>query len=285
MPRRASTVPVTGRQEPGDRDRLGVVVADIGEPVEHGQVAQRLRRVAVDDDERPAGVAVPPRAGGDVGAPVLAGAGALHERGDVGELLVRLVAVAVGPKRALRGDRPVGGPRGRRSDIWPIGSVVVVPFVPPVRRAPQYRPANRTLDPAGRITCELDELKVGNAAPSWSRLTMSLSLLFDAAPTWCRLRTFVQAVPAGQVSRLLPKMAMVPLSLGWKAMPNGTIVSATTDGDGDVVTRPSETTSAVHRHARAPLVQRRRAAAADTVGKSRTSRRSDGPVARPRGLN
>ena len=56
-------------EEPRDRDRLRVAAADHVEAVEHGEVPQRQRRVAVDDDERPSGVAVLARAGGDVRTP------------------------------------------------------------------------------------------------------------------------------------------------------------------------------------------------------------------------
>ena len=80
----ASTGPVSGAKNPLIGYLDGIAVGDQGEALEHGQVAQRVGRVAVSDHEGPPGEHVAAGGGGHIGAgpgPLPKG---LDHAGDVG---------------------------------------------------------------------------------------------------------------------------------------------------------------------------------------------------------
>ena len=159
------------RREAAHRDRRRRRVGhDRGQAVEHGQVARRLRRVAVGDHQRPAGVAVAagPR------AHVADGVGARPAGGDVGRdvdegLIAVAVATGAGVERrrghgAIRGPgrlelrRPdVGGGRGRGCAVVVAGRLVSAP----VEAGEQHGGARRQRKRRGRGVDRGDRVAVG----------------------------------------------------------------------------------------------------------------------------
>ena len=132
---------------------------------------------------------------------------------------------------------------GTRNDIVSWFPAPGWPPEPALSRAPQYRPAHNTDDPEGRVSCDIDELRV-DASPSASRCVMTNALLSTAAP----FRAAAQLpADAGQVSRLLPNEMIAPFALVENRAVNGTVGSAAVGTGGTANTpmtsNPARTTA------------------------------------------
>ena len=103
--------------------RLGRAAVDRPGAIEDREVARRLRRVAVGDDERPAGLAVPAGAGLDVGHRVAARARGADQIGHVDDALEvvavgrRVVDLERGERRVARVAGSLPQDRGARRSV------------------------------------------------------------------------------------------------------------------------------------------------------------------------
>ena len=258
----------------------------VAEPVEHREVAQRQGRVAVDDDQRPAGVAVLAGPALHVGDLVPAGAAGADERGDVGERDVRrrdrrcwgcrrprrltghvrgaAPGCGAGPCRARR--RVRRWRRRRRA--------------PALVRPPQYSPANSTSVPAGGVNVELDELNVAGSA-SVSTGTIAKLLLLSAAPVAvpaCDAAQFGAA--AGHVISVLPVTQIAPGSFVLKRGTNG--CSTTAEAVAGAIAAASRS-SVTHLTVRRMAPEANRPAdSASELARSRSPRKRQGGCGRLR---